>query len=101
MPHNHVVASAIDLQDLDNSKTSVGEHNFGMLDSHVVDSANNVKDLENGKSSVDDSTITPSTIGSTSTNPGPGPPPDGGLAGWTRVLGSFFALFCTFGWFNA
>ncbi|CZR68684.1 related to MFS transporter [Phialocephala subalpina] len=26
---------------------------------------------------------------------------DGGLAGWTCVLGSFFALFCTFGWLNA
>jgi hypothetical protein len=25
---------------------------------------------------------------------------DGGLAGWTCVLGSFFALFCTFGWLN-
>lgn len=28
-------------------------------------------------------------------------PPEGGLAGWTCVLGSFFALFCTFGWLNA
>jgi len=28
-------------------------------------------------------------------------PQDGGLAGWTCVLGSFFALFCTFGWLNS
>lgn len=26
---------------------------------------------------------------------------DGGLAGWTCVLGSFLALFCTFGWLNS
>ncbi|CZS93985.1 related to MFS transporter [Rhynchosporium agropyri] len=26
---------------------------------------------------------------------------EGGLSGWTCVLGSFFALFCTFGWLNS
>ncbi|KAK0109521.1 hypothetical protein ONS95_002210 [Cadophora gregata] len=26
---------------------------------------------------------------------------EGGVSGWTCVLGSFFALFCTFGWLNS
>jgi hypothetical protein len=30
-----------------------------------------------------------------------GEPQDGGLAGWKCVLGSFFAVFSTFGWLNA
>lgn len=28
-------------------------------------------------------------------------PRDGGVQGWTCVLGSFFALVCTFGWLNS
>jgi hypothetical protein len=28
-------------------------------------------------------------------------PVDGGLGGWTCVIGSWFALFATFGWLNS
>ena len=32
--------------------------------------------------------------------PGPGPPPDGGVAAWMTVLGAFCGLFVSFGWIN-
>lgn len=29
------------------------------------------------------------------------PPPDGGLQAWLMVLGTWCAMFCTFGWINS
>ncbi|KUJ07882.1 MFS general substrate transporter [Mollisia scopiformis] len=70
-----------------------------MVNKHRITPTFSVRDVEVANISVDDSSgVDDSTVGSTSeTNPFP----DGGLAAWTCVLGSFFALFCTFGWLNA
>lgn len=54
-------------------------------------------DLEAGKVSIEEIEVPLATTDSNSSKVFP----DGGLPAWTCVLGSFFALFCTFGWLNA
>ncbi|CAJ2504893.1 Uu.00g122870.m01.CDS01 [Anthostomella pinea] len=52
--------------------------------------------------STDTGTSTPTGVPSDDTKAlgAPTPPPDGGLAAWTQVVGSWCVLFCTFGLVN-